>query len=98
MVHLLWTRSRKVSDRSGDAELRLGVTAFKPRSLDLIERVATGKLSRVVLTKHGRPVAALVPLGGREDDLWGALADIMEPVEGIDLTEATGERWAADGD
>jgi prevent-host-death family protein len=86
-----------VSEGSGDAEVRVGVTAFKPRSLDLIERVASGKLSRVVLTKRGRPVAALVPLGGREGDLWGALADIMEPVEGVDLTEPTGERWAADG-
>jgi prevent-host-death family protein len=96
MVHLVWTRSRDVSDRSGDAELRMGVTTFKPRSLDLIDRVATGKLSRVILTKRGRPVAALVPLGGREDDLWGALAEIMEPVEGVDLTEPTGDRWAAD--
>jgi prevent-host-death family protein len=96
MVHLVWTRSRNVSDRSGDAELRMGVTTFKPRSLDLIDRVATGKLSRVILTKRGRPVAALVPLGGREDDLWGALAEIMEPVEGVDLTEPTGDRWAAD--
>lgn len=85
-----------MSDRSGDAELRMGVTTFKPRSLDLIDRVATGKLSRVILTKRGRPVAALVPLGGREDDLWGALAEIMEPVEGVDLTEPTGDRWAAD--
>jgi prevent-host-death family protein len=85
-----------VSDRSGDAEVRLGVTAFKPRSLDLIERVASGKLSRVVLTKRGRPVAALVPLSGAGEDLWGALADLMEPLEGVDLTEPTGERWAAE--
>ena len=86
-----------MSEGSGGAEVRLGVTEFKPSSLELIERVATGKLSRVVLTKRGRPVAALVPLGGREDALWGALAEIMEPVEGIDLTEPTGDRWAADG-
>jgi prevent-host-death family protein len=74
----------------------LGVTAFKPRSLDLIERVASGKISRVVLTKRGRPVAALVPLGTQADNLWGALADLMEPVEDVDLTEPTGERWAAE--
>ncbi|MGH6916985.1 MAG: type II toxin-antitoxin system Phd/YefM family antitoxin [Geminicoccaceae bacterium] len=85
-----------MSDRSGDAEVRLGVTAFKPRSLDLIERVASGKLSRVVLTKRGRPVAALVPLGDQADDLWGALAAMMEPLEDIDLTEPTGERWVAE--
>ena len=81
---------------SGDAEVTLGVTAFKPRSLELIELVAAGKPSRVVLTKRGRPVAALVPLRDQPDDLRGALADIMEPVRGVDLTEPTGERWAAE--
>jgi prevent-host-death family protein len=85
-----------MSERSGGAEVRLGVTEFKPRSLELIERVATGKLNRVVLTKRGRPVAALVPLDGSGEDLWGALVDIMEPVEGVDLTEPTGESWVAE--
>jgi prevent-host-death family protein len=85
-----------VPDRSGDAEVILGVTAFKPRCLDLIEQVATGKLSRVVLTKRGRRVAALVPLRDEAADLWGALAGVMEPVEGIDLTAPAGERWAAE--
>jgi antitoxin (DNA-binding transcriptional repressor) of toxin-antitoxin stability system len=50
----------------------------------------------VVLTKRGRPVAALVPFGDRPEGLWGALAAIMEPVQGIDLTEPTGELWAAE--
>jgi prevent-host-death family protein len=85
-----------MSDRSGDAEVTVGVTAFKPRSLELIEQVASGKLSRVVLTKRGRPVAALVPLRDQADELWGALAHMMEPLEGLDLTEPTGEHWAAE--
>jgi prevent-host-death family protein len=85
-----------MSDRSGEAEVTLGVTAFKPKSLELIEQVATGKLSRVVLTKRGRAVAALVPLRDQADNLWGALADMMEPVAGIDLTEPTGESWVAE--
>jgi hypothetical protein len=29
-------------------------------------------------------------------ELWGALADSMAPVEGIDLTEPVGEAWAAE--
>ena len=85
-----------MSERRGDAEVTVGVTAFKPKSLDLIEQVASGKLSRVVLTKRGRPVAALVPFGDRPEGLWGALAAIMEPVQGMDLTEPTGELWAAE--
>jgi prevent-host-death family protein len=80
-----------VSGRRSDAEVTLGVTAFKPRSLKLIEQVATGKVSRVVLTKRGRAVAALVPLRDQVDNLWGALADLMEPVEGTDLAKPTGE-------
>jgi prevent-host-death family protein len=79
-----------------EGELSLGVTTFKPRSLELIERIASGKLRRVVLTKHGRPVAALVPVDEEPQELWGALADIMEPVEGVDLTEPTGEVWKAE--
>ncbi|MGH6897042.1 MAG: type II toxin-antitoxin system Phd/YefM family antitoxin [Geminicoccaceae bacterium] len=85
-----------MSDRSSDAEVTLGVTAFKPRSLDLIEKVASGKLNRVVLTKRGRPVVALVPLDEGPENLWGALANLMQPVEGVDLTAPTGERWVAE--
>jgi prevent-host-death family protein len=96
MVHLWWTRSRDVSDRRSDAEVILGVTAFKPKSLDLIEKVASGKLTRVVLTKRGQPIVAIVPLVERRKNLWGALARLMRPVEGVDLTAPTGERWAAE--
>jgi prevent-host-death family protein len=85
-----------VSGRNSDAEVTLGVTAFKPRSLDLIEKVASGRLNRVVLTKRGRPVVALVPVDEGRENLWGALAHLMDPVEGVDLTEPTGERWAAE--
>jgi antitoxin (DNA-binding transcriptional repressor) of toxin-antitoxin stability system len=75
------------------------VSAFKPRSLELIERVASGRVGRLVLTKRGRPVAAAGPV--REDghepvELWGALRGLMEPVDGVDLTAPTGEDWAAE--
>jgi prevent-host-death family protein len=46
----------------GEGEIAVGVTAFRPRSLALIEAVASGRLRRVVLTKRGRPIAAFVPL------------------------------------
>ncbi|MGH6912567.1 MAG: type II toxin-antitoxin system Phd/YefM family antitoxin [Geminicoccales bacterium] len=85
-----------MADIADDAELSVGVSAFKPKSLDLIERVASGKLRRVVLTKRGRPVAAVVPIDDAPQELWGALADLMEPVEGLDLTEPVGEAWAAE--
>lgn len=80
-----------------EGEVAVGVTAFKPQSLALIEGVASGRLRRVVLTKRGRPIAALVPLDEEPKELWGALADIMQPVEGVDLSAPTGELWKAEG-
>ena len=85
-----------MADVADDAELSVGVSEFKPKSLDLIERVASGKLRRVVLTKRGRPIAAVVPIDDAPAELWGALADLMEPVEGVDLTEPLEETWAAE--
>lgn len=80
----------------GDDEAVIGVTEFKGKSLGLIEAVATGKLTRVILTKHGKPIAALTPLGEAPVDLWGALKDSVHVAEGVDLTEPTGEAWDAD--
>lgn len=78
------------------SETTIGVSEFKPKSLALIEQVASGRLDRVVLTKRGRPVAAIVPLGGEGRSLVGALGHLMEPVPGVDLTEPSGETWAAE--
>jgi prevent-host-death family protein len=84
---------------SAAAEKTVGVTEFKPRSLELIEEVASGKVGRLVLTKRGRPVVAVVPVsGGRVPSLRGALKHLMEPVPGVDLTEPTGEVWEAERD
>ncbi|HET6468498.1 MAG TPA: type II toxin-antitoxin system Phd/YefM family antitoxin [Geminicoccaceae bacterium] len=80
----------------GTGEETIAVSQFKPRSLELIERVASGKVGRIVLTRHGRPVAALVPLGEVSASLHGALRDLMELVPCVDLTEPTGETWDAE--
>ena len=85
-----------MADAADDTELSVGVSDFKPKCLDLIERVASGKLRRVVLTKRGRPVAAVVPIDDVPPELWGALANLMLTVEGVDLTEPVGEAWAAE--
>jgi prevent-host-death family protein len=74
----------------------IAVSKFKPRSLELIERVASGRLSRLVLTKRGRAVAAVVPVQEQPVELWGALRELMEPVADADLTAPVGEVWAAE--
>ena len=83
--------------RAQDSDtLSIGVTAFKARCLALIDDVARGKTRRVVLTKHNRPVAAIVPIGGDAVELWGALRGTVRVAPGTDLTRGTDEVWEAD--
>jgi antitoxin (DNA-binding transcriptional repressor) of toxin-antitoxin stability system len=77
-------------------EIEIGVTNFKARCLGLIEAVAQGKTGRVVLLKHKRPVAALVPLKRRPTQLWGAMRGTVRIPPQTDLAEGTGEVWEAD--
>ena len=81
------------------AEETIGVTAFKSQCLALIDNVAQGKTGRVVLLKHKRPIAAIVPLPEKGDecfDLWGAMRGTVTVAPGVDLTEPTGELWEAE--
>lgn len=64
----------------------IGAGDFKARCLKLIDDVASTGES-LVITKHGKPVAKLVPLPP-ETELFGALAgsvqqenDIVSPLE-----------------
>jgi len=83
-------------------ESSIGVTAFKSQCLGLIDDVAQGKTSRIVLMKHNRPVAALVRIAPETDDdetlcgLWGAMKGMMTITPGVDITEPTGEVWDAE--
>jgi antitoxin (DNA-binding transcriptional repressor) of toxin-antitoxin stability system len=80
-------------------ETTIGVTAFKSQCLGLIESVAQGKTNRIVLLKHNRPIAAVVPIHeDAEDDfdLWGAMRGTVTIPPGVDLTEPTGEIWDAE--
>lgn len=77
----------------------IGVTAFKARCLGLIDEVAQGKTDRIVLLKHNRPIAAIVPIDENSDedsDLWGAMRGTVTIAPGVDLTESTGEIWDAE--
>lgn len=85
--------------RASKHNTEVGVTAFKSRCLGYIEEVAQGKIDRVVLMKHNRPVAALVPIsdeGTEIADLWGAMRGTVTVAPGVDLTESTGEVWDAE--
>ena len=85
--------------RRAKAEEAIGVTAFKSQCLGLIDDVALGKTGRVVLLKHNRPVAAIVPFPDKGEDcidLWGAMRGTVTVAPGVDLTEPSGEVWEAE--
>jgi antitoxin (DNA-binding transcriptional repressor) of toxin-antitoxin stability system len=76
-------------------EKAIGVTAFKARCLALIEEVSQRKTRRVLLLKHNRPVAAVVPVSAEVADLWGAMRGSVKIAPGADLTRGTDEAWDA---
>jgi prevent-host-death family protein len=47
---------------------------FKANCLAVMDEVSR-KREPVVITKHGKPVAKLVPLGEEPDDVFGFMAD-----------------------
>ena len=83
-----------MSDRNN--EKTINVTTFKAQCLALIDAVARGKADRVVLTRRGRPVAAVVPYQHAVTTLWGALRGSVTVPPGVDLTAPTGEAWKVD--
>lgn len=72
-------------------ETSISAADFKARCLALLDRVArTGR--GVVVTKRGRPVARVVPLGpAAAPDLRGSLVHQDDIVSPLDID------WAADG-
>jgi len=68
----------------------IGATEFKQKCLALLDRIGPEGL---VITKHGKPVAKLVPVGSESAELIGSLAGKIE-VRGDILT--TGLEWDAE--
>ncbi len=63
---------------------------FKEQCLALLDRVGP---EGIVITKHGRPVAKLIPLGGDSASLIGSLKGKLT-IKGNILS--TGLRWDAE--
>ncbi len=68
-------------------------TEFKAKCLELMDRVAEGR-DTYVITKHGKPVAKLVPADpARKRSVFGCMVDQMEIVEDIEKPLFTEEQW-----
>jgi prevent-host-death family protein len=73
----------------------LPASQFKAQCLELMDYVhASGR--ELVITKHGKPVAKLVPVPERRVDPFGALKGTVT-YHG-DIVAPTGERWSAEED
>jgi prevent-host-death family protein len=73
--------------------MELPATEFKAKCLAYLDQVAQTH-APITLTKHGRPVARLVPMDEAEPVLFGRLAGTVQ-VRG-DLVVPIDETWAAD--
>jgi antitoxin (DNA-binding transcriptional repressor) of toxin-antitoxin stability system len=73
----------------------ISATEFKSHCLELINDIARGKSSRILLTKHNHPIAQIVPVQQPHTKLWGALGGTVKLSPGVDLTQPTGESWKA---
>ena len=73
--------------------MELPATEFKAKCLAYLDQVAQTRAS-TTLTKHGRPVARLVPMDEVEPILFGRLAGTVQ-IRG-DLIAPIDETWEAD--
>ena len=69
---------------------KIGATKFKEQCLALLDKLTPEGL---VITKHGKPVARVIPFPRQPADLLGSLADKIE-VRGDILS--TGMAWDLD--
>lgn len=72
-----------------DDTLHIAASEFKAKCLDLMDKLAARKLSRIVVTKHGRPVAVLSPPPTPEeiaDAFFGFMKGSIDAPEDFDFT------------
>jgi len=65
---------------------KMAAGAFKAKCLKVMDEVQA-KRETVIITKRGKPVAKLVPMGAEKDEIFGFLAgkgrivgDVVSPV------------------
>lgn len=67
----------------------ISASQFKARCLDIMDRLADGRLDKLVVTKRGKPVATIMPPEKRQtavDSLYGCMEGLASVPGDIDLT------------
>ena len=73
--------------------MKIAAARFKSQCLALMDEVARRR-KEIVITKHGRPVAKLVPVTSGAGRLFGGMRGTGRVVG--DIVAPTGERWDAE--
>jgi len=72
-------------------EMTIPATQFKAHCLELMDRVGRAGL-RITITKHGKPVAQMLPIIEKREPFFGSL-----PVTIVgDIVGSLNERWEAE--
>ena len=71
-------------------ESRLGVSEFKSKCLGLLDEVAKG--NTLVITKHGRPIAKVLPVSTAAKSLRGSWKGIVK-IKGDIVKFNEAEAW-----
>ena len=71
----------------------LPATEFKAKCLAYLDQVAQTR-AEIVLTKHGRPVAKLVPVDETDQEVFGRLTGTVQVLG--DIISPVKEAWDAD--
>jgi prevent-host-death family protein len=69
---------------------KINASKFKEQSLSILDNLDP---EGIIITKHGRPVAKLIPIQERSANLIGALKGKIRIVGDI---MSTGEKWDAE--
>jgi prevent-host-death family protein len=68
----------------------ISASKFKAKCLEILSRLSTRNLTRVTITKHGRPVAVLTPPDDAAESvrhIYGFMKGSVVGLEDYDLTE-----------
>ena len=72
-----------------DTKIRITVTEFKSKCLDLFKRLELGTATEVIVTRRGKPVATVRPADTPKikGSAWGFMRGSVKIAPGVDLTE-----------
>jgi hypothetical protein len=66
--------------------VEMPASEFKARCLAVFSKLERRQYTRVVVTRHGKPVAEVTPPRESPPELWGALRGTVRVPAGVDLT------------